>query len=335
MIMRKQRRNGELKANIWKRILAGILLTALTVTALPSIALLTPTKAEAATVTLKNPRIVKDSSMKSGQKVTWDCIWFGSYPQREVVEDADTYAAIDESYYNPQTDVIEDASLFQKLENASGWSDNEIILNGEKYRRMKKGDALYIGNSNVAARYYQWKDSVSWHYFKYEPIKWRVLNVKGNSAFIQTDVAIDNCVYSILDSETTWETSGIRSWLNGYDAEKNQDRRDYSKNSFSNNAFSIVQQQVIQLTEVKNDDNTKYGTEEMIPKIKFFCYLNRKQRLLIMVLLENGKAMKPDVKEAAHILKQKEHLAQRLMIVDMQECAAGGFAHQTIMRMKL
>lgn len=250
-----------MKANIWKRILAGILLTALTVTALPSIALLTPAKAEAATVTLKNPRIVKDSSMKSGQKVTWDCIWFGSYPQREVVEDADTYAAIDESYYNPQTDVIEDASLFQKLENASGWSDNEIILNGEKYRRMKKGDALYIGNSNVAARYYQWKDSVSWHYFKYEPIKWRVLNVKGNSAFIQTDVAIDNCVYSILDSETTWETSSIRSWLNGYDAEKNQDRRDYSKNSFSNNAFSIVQQQVIQLTEVKNDDNTKYGTE--------------------------------------------------------------------------
>lgn len=248
-----------MKTNIWKRILAGILLTTLTVTALPSMALATPTRAEAATVTLKNPRIVKDDSMDSGQKVTWDCIWFGSYPQREVVENANTYTAIDESYYNPQTDVIEDASLFQKLENASGWSDNEIILNGEKYRRMKKGDALYI--SNLADRYYQWKDSVSWHYFKYEPIKWRVLNVKGNSAFIQTDVAIDNCVYSILDSKTTWETSGIRSWLNGYDAGKNQDKRDYSKNSFLNDAFSSVQQQVIQLTEVKNDDNPKYGTE--------------------------------------------------------------------------
>ena len=115
MIMRKQRRNGELKANIRKRILEGILVTALTVTALPSMALLTPTRAGAATVTLKNPRIVKDDSMDSGQKVTWDCIWFGSYPQREVVENANTYTAIDENYYNQQTDVIEDASLFKKL----------------------------------------------------------------------------------------------------------------------------------------------------------------------------------------------------------------------------
>ena len=38
-----------------------------------------------------------------------DCIWFGSYPQREVVENANTYTAIDENYYNQQTDVIEDA----------------------------------------------------------------------------------------------------------------------------------------------------------------------------------------------------------------------------------
>lgn len=30
--------------------------------------------------TLHNPKIKKDSSMRSGQKVTWDCVWFGSYP---------------------------------------------------------------------------------------------------------------------------------------------------------------------------------------------------------------------------------------------------------------
>lgn len=41
-------------------------------------------KVEAATV-VNNPRIVPDSSMEAGQKVTWDCIWFGNYPQTEVV----------------------------------------------------------------------------------------------------------------------------------------------------------------------------------------------------------------------------------------------------------
>ena len=40
-------------------------------------------KVQAAT-TLNNPRIVADSSMKAGQKVTWDCVWFGAYPQSEV-----------------------------------------------------------------------------------------------------------------------------------------------------------------------------------------------------------------------------------------------------------
>ena len=35
---------------------------------------------------ISNPRIVKDSSMDAGQRVTWDCVYFGSYPQTEVVE---------------------------------------------------------------------------------------------------------------------------------------------------------------------------------------------------------------------------------------------------------
>ena len=256
-----------MKTNIWKRTLAGILLTALTVTALPSMALSTPTRAEAASAILKNPRIVKDDSMDSGQKVTWDCIWFGSYPQREIVEDADTYAAIDESYYNPQTDIIEDASLFQKLENTSGWNDNEIILDGEKYRRMKKGDALC---SSVKERnFYHWNDSISWHYFKYEPIKWRVLNVKGNSAFIQTDVAIDDQEYSAYGSNSaecfTWNMSNIRSWLNGYSTEQNQIQKDYCNDNFLEDAFNYIQVKAIKLTEIGKDSGE--NEKKVIDKI--------------------------------------------------------------------
>lgn len=33
---------------------------------------------------ISNSRIVKDSSMDVGQKVTWDYVYFGSYPQSEV-----------------------------------------------------------------------------------------------------------------------------------------------------------------------------------------------------------------------------------------------------------
>ena len=78
-----------------KRILAGILSAVLTVTAVPLVSMSTTQKeVKAASTTLQNPRIEKDDNMDSGQKVTWDCIWFGSYPQREVVADAAGYDAI-------------------------------------------------------------------------------------------------------------------------------------------------------------------------------------------------------------------------------------------------
>ena len=70
-------------------------------------------KVQAAT-TLQNPRIVKDSSMDAGQRVTWDCVWFGSYPQSEVTE--------------------KDGDIYNTLKNVTGWdSNNDITI--ECYRR--------------------------------------------------------------------------------------------------------------------------------------------------------------------------------------------------------
>ena len=78
-------------------------------------------KVQAAT-TLNNPRIVADSSMKAGQKVTWDCVWFGAYPQSEVTS----------------------GNIYNTLKNAKGWDgNNDIVINGNKYRRLKGEDATY------------------------------------------------------------------------------------------------------------------------------------------------------------------------------------------------
>ena len=244
-------------------MLAGMLSAVLTVTALPLASLAVPQKeVKAASVTLQNPRIVKDDSMKARQKVTWDCIWFGSYPQREVVADAAGYDAIYEDYYNPQTDIIEDAALFQKLERASGWSNNEIVLDGNKYRRMKQEDATYSNpDSEYEAYYYRWKDNTSWHYFRYEPIKWRVLSTAGDQAFLQADLALDDQKYNNNYTSVTWESSSMRSWLNGYGPEKNEPKMDYRSDSFLQDAFTSAGQQVIRTTEVENADNLEYGTE--------------------------------------------------------------------------
>lgn len=90
-------------------------------------------RAEAAT-TLSNPRIVADSGMKAGQKVTWDCIYFGSYPQAEVIttEMSKNYTAIGEEYLT-DGDLIVSNNIYQALNNATGWDANgDITINGTK-----------------------------------------------------------------------------------------------------------------------------------------------------------------------------------------------------------
>ena len=235
-----------------KQLLAGFLSATLAVTALPVTSLAMPQKeAKAASVTLQNPRIVKDDSMKAGQKVTWDCIWFGSYPQREVVADAASYS--DEP--NFKTKVMEDAELFQKLESATEWVDDEIIIDGNKYRRAKRTSF--------------WSEDKSWHYFKYEPIKWRVLEAEENQIFLLSDQTLDSQNYNTTDErEVTWQESSLRSWLNGYRADQNLAQKDYANDNFMNDAFSENQQQAIAATELQN--KTLDGEDEKTTTDKIF-----------------------------------------------------------------
>lgn len=187
---------------------------------------------------LSDPKIEADSRMEAGQKVTWDCVWFGSYPQSEV----------------ESTDPV-----YSTLQSAGGWdSKNEITVNGNRYRRMKKGDATYATSGDRG--YYFWPNSTTWHYFKYEPIKWRVLKINGNQAFLLSDVALDDQKYHTEREDVTWETSTIRSWLNGYGVSSNQKGVDYSVKNFIGSAFTFGEQSAIVNTSVVNADNIMRGT---------------------------------------------------------------------------
>ncbi|MBP3327146.1 MAG: Ig-like domain-containing protein [Coprococcus sp.] len=217
-------------------------------------------RAEAATA-LSNPRIVSDFIMKAGQKVTWDCIYFGSYPQAEVIttEMSKNYTAIKKEYLE-DGDLIVSDSLYQKLSNATDWDINgDITINGEKYRRINRDDATcVISDSSV---WYNWSPSITYHYFKYEPIKWRVLKVEGNKAFLLADKALDDMPYNKYNEDITWEKSTIRSWLNGYGASANPYGIDFRGNNFIDAAFTEAEQKAIHTTAVKNADNIAYGIE--------------------------------------------------------------------------
>ena len=181
---------------------------------------------------ISNPIVVEDSTTRSGQRTTYSIITFGSYPQSEVLSDDEEYS---------------------KLENATDWdSANVTTIDGVKYKRITKSDArrvdgqamYYFRGDGVCS--YNWEDSTSWHYFRFEPIKWRVLEKSDDELLCLSELGLDTYDYwdstdtnnnsgSRVYEKTEWLTSLIRYFLNSYDVE----------NGFLDTAFSDDEQNAI------------------------------------------------------------------------------------------
>ena len=152
---------------------------------------------------LRNPKVEDDSFTESGKKVTWDCLWFGSYPQSQITK--------------------KDGEIYTTLKNTDNWDKNgDVTIDNSKYHKTEAG------------------------YFKYEPIKWRVLQSENGEAFLLSDVILDRQPYNENYEDITWEESSLRTWLNG---------------EFINRAFSDEEKEKINITEIVNQDNPDYGTE--------------------------------------------------------------------------
>lgn len=94
-----------------------------------------------------------------------------------------------------------------------------------------------------------------------QPIKWRVLSVEGNDVFLLADRNLCKTAYNLPyvseDAGTVkWESSTVRSWLNGYGEEDNICGQDYTEDNFLKAAFSDLEQAAIKDTLVVNDYNT-------------------------------------------------------------------------------
>lgn len=215
----------------------------------------------------QNPYSLSNPTKDADGNVTWDCVWFGSYPQTEIVseEDKTQLAAMEKmnTYYETKYETVS-ASAYQQIADASYNSNGDATVNGVKYRRMKKGDAISSEFENNC--YYQWNDSTSYHYFRYEPIKWRVLSIEGGDAFLLADAGLDNKRYNNkryhkIYTGITWENTTIRSWLNGYSVANNKEGEDYSNNNFLCNAFSNAEQEAVCNSQLLNENNSEYGTD--------------------------------------------------------------------------
>ncbi|MDO4976310.1 MAG: DUF6273 domain-containing protein, partial [Eubacteriales bacterium] len=141
-----------------------------------------PEKEVKAETAISNPRIVADSSMAAGQKVTWDCVWFGNYPQ---------------------TQVTSEDSVYSTLTSLKNWDSRSVATVGnQQYYRQNIVTATSVG------------PAYSYRYYKYEPIKWRVLNVGANNWLLVANKVIDTCCYDQDLYVTNWSESLLRTEMN-------------------------------------------------------------------------------------------------------------------------
>ena len=105
----------------------------------------------------------------------------------------------------------------------------------DKNPDYKIGETIEFGN------YPQDKDGTE------KPIEWIVMKNEGNQILLLSKYVLDAKPYNKEweDVTVTWETSDIRQWLN---------------NEFYTTAFNKAEKAKIQTSLIKNEDNSKYGT---------------------------------------------------------------------------
>ena len=212
-------------------------------------------------------------------------IYFGYMPQT-CERDETVIAKLNEMAGTPP--------LPRDKENPYNWESHEgttymwqkiVIYNGTKYLGVQMND--YRASGVYSLRSYIMKNgyfTLEVYWFKYEPIKWKILTTSGNSAFIMSDIALDSFsmqpdrkeeirddLYASYNNSTgvpdgtyanNWEYCFLRGWLN---------------ETFYNEVFNGLQKEIIKTMKLDNsarscnpnDYPNYYGYGENAGKNKF------------------------------------------------------------------
>lgn len=214
-------------------------------------------------------------------------IYFGHWPQT-LERDENVTAKLNEIAGTPPRPRDKNANPYnwESHEGATYMWQKIVIYNGTKYLGVQMND--YRASGGYSLRSYIMENgyfTFDVYWFKYEPIKWRILTANENSAFIMSDIALDS--FSLQPNRETvdyngvfatyrknengkvdgiyannWEYCFLRRWLN---------------ETFYNDVFNNLQKEIIKTTRLDNtarssnpNNNPKYyGYKENAGKNKY------------------------------------------------------------------
>ena len=174
-----------------------------------------------------------------------DYLYFGTFPQSEA------------TLTSGLTDTGE---VYNSYENQG----NKIFVDDSGNRYVQIVNAY---ETNYADDYHE---TTKTKYYLIEPLKWRILKQTDGTALLMCDTMVENVCY-----QSNYVQDGGNYYVKGEDGNpkpnpdteatddyiyannyKYSDLREYLTNTFYNSAFSNLQKQLIQLTEVDNSAET-------------------------------------------------------------------------------
>lgn len=162
--------------------------------------------------------------------ITVKTITFGSYPQTRVTNER----------------------LIEVLNSQPLGADDTVTFRASKYKRVYFTGYTQVVNGPLSpspeAGYQDdngyFVNTVYW--FKFEPVRWRVLSNNNGELLVLADKILDSKPYHNVKTSVTWETCDARTWLN---------------ESFYYEAFNADERALIKPSVLVNEDNPIYGTD--------------------------------------------------------------------------
>ncbi len=195
------------------------------------------------------------SSAASGYKVG-DIIEFGSYPQSEVT-DSNVISALNadmgawNSYEYYEIPESQRKSRYGKMKPGDCNWYKDVLYNSEKYRGVfiyygRQITTVDLGSNQEVNGYLE--GNIYW--FKYEPIKWRVLDPK--KGIVVSEIVLDSQPfnnYVIIENTARYGNPAKTYYANNY---QKSDIRKWLNHNFYNSAFSVEQMEIIKTSCIKN-----------------------------------------------------------------------------------
>ena len=146
----------------------------------------------------------------------------------------------------------------------------QSLLTDESVKLYKASETLYLGTDGYMY------EALNGYYYRYEPIKWKVLNNTNGTFLLISDLILDTqCYYNSTSDRfgaTDYQGNSTSStvYANNY---KYSDIRTFLNTTFINQAFTSVEQDRIKTTTVDNSvsstgyDSNDYACEDTQDKI--------------------------------------------------------------------